>query len=175
MISIGRAGGFFPGRGVISLTASPGRAHHLAFRRRKASRLVAFLLLPFPRCIRDGMMCRPPRPPRVARRRVRGGGGATRRRLSCIRVIICSHRILFSKFTSVMYRLQLYRFIHSTVRLYRARQHSVTLNSNKPITQHSGVWGDRKRGVCQYGMTPADSAETEVTMRFPVENCYSKV
>ena len=27
----------------------------------------------------------------------------------------------------------------------------------------------------QYGMTPADSAQTEVTMRFPVENCSNKV
>ena len=27
----------------------------------------------------------------------------------------------------------------------------------------------------EYGMTPADSAKTEVTMQFPVENCYSKV
>ena len=31
------------------------------------------------------------------------------------------------------------------------------------------------RGVAQYGMTPVDSAKTEVTMRFPVKNCYSKV
>ena len=31
------------------------------------------------------------------------------------------------------------------------------------------------RGVAQYGTTPVDSAKTEVTMRFPVKNCYSKV
>ena len=31
------------------------------------------------------------------------------------------------------------------------------------------------RGLLQYGMTPADSAKPEVTMRFPVKNCYSKV
>jgi len=27
----------------------------------------------------------------------------------------------------------------------------------------------------QYGMTPADSAKTEITMRFPVKNCSKKV
>ena len=72
-------------------------------------------------------------------------------------------------------RMRYNALLHASYMLsYAPPYHMIGLTR---IPQHAVQgWGEIETwGSCQYGMTPADSAEMESTMRFPVKNCSNKV